>query len=404
MRSATRRCLVGATSLVLAACSGTMVKPRSAGLSAPTAPPHPAIRAPAPPAALPAVSPPIESPPIVSSGSPIRKPDTVWTRLRASFAMPGCAGDPQVVARAKQLTADPHRFEQHLRTALPRLVYVQSIAARHRVAGEFVLLPWVESHFEPVRAHHHRPAGMWQIMPVTASKMGLPVNRAYDGRLNLAASTEAVMGELRQYQDQLGDWRLTDYAYNAGEFAIRKLVARHGAPPPQPEIPQLPVKRGTREHLVRLLAIACVVRDPQRFGVSLPTLPGDQHLVAVPLKRRLSIKQAAGLARMPAEKLRRTNSASNRDQIDTRYAKHIMLPANRVSVFHQSLQTLARGGSGTNSAAGALPLPSHEVKAGETLWEIARRYSLSLDKLLHWNHLHDSQLQIGQVLLLASPR
>ncbi|HXS04761.1 MAG TPA: transglycosylase SLT domain-containing protein, partial [Rhodanobacter sp.] len=94
--------------------------------------------------------------------------------------MSDCNADPAVLGWAKRYTRDPEQFEEQLRSALPRLAYVQEVAAQYNVAGEFVLLPWVESHYRPIPARKRRPAGMWQIMPITAGAMGLRVDRHYD--------------------------------------------------------------------------------------------------------------------------------------------------------------------------------------------------------------------------------
>ena len=330
---------------------------------------------------------------------------SVWDRLRQTFAIDDCRSDPGVLAWAHRYTVNPRRFESLIRQALPRLVYVQSVAARHDVAGEFVLLPWVESHYQPVKPHRRRPAGMWQIMPITAGSLGLPMNNEYDGRLNVAATTDAVMVLLRRYHDELGDWRLADYAFNAGEFAVRKLIAKHGAPAPEPVIPKLPVSRVTREHLTKLLGIACVIREPARFKVNLPTLPADQHLVVVPITHSMPIDRAAKLAGVSTDTLRQINTTATNGKLDSRYTQQLLLPHANARRFQQQSQKVANGGGTSPSpAARARRASTHKVRQGETLWQIAQRYSLNLKQLLRWNHLKGESLQIGQILLLSAPR
>lgn len=342
---------------------------------------------------------------------------TVWDRLRDSFEMADCSGDPEVMRWAKNYTARPRQFEDQLQLALPRLVYVQQIADRHRVAGEFVLLPWVESHFRPVHGRRHQPSGMWQIVPKTAGTLGLNIDSSYDARMDVGASTDAVMSLLRRYQDHFQDWRLTDYAYNAGQFAVRRLLAKHGVPASSPVVPALPVRRVTREHLIKLLAIACVVRDPARFHVRLPTLPIAEHLVAVPIARAMPMAVAAKHAGLPVETLRRYNSGSRDGKLDPRQADSLLLPKSRAGAFLAAQRASAskRVETFTASATSRLnkkqlrsdppaKLRTHRVRSGETLGEIARHYSIALKQLLHWNDLHGSNVQIGQVLLLHPPR
>jgi membrane-bound lytic murein transglycosylase D len=357
----------------------------------------------------------------------------VWGRLRGSFAMADCSADPGVEAWARRYTVSPQRFESQMRAVLPRLVYVQEIAARHGVPGEFALLPWVESHFRPIPPQKNRPAGMWQIVPTTARHMGLAVERDYDARLDLTTSTDAVMALLSHYHDWFQDWRLADYAYNAGRYGIDRLLARDGAPPAEPAVPTLPVRAGTREHLVKLLAIACVVREPERFHVTLPTLEDDQQLVEVPVTERLPLARAARLAGLPPATLATLNAGYRNGVVDTHRGGRLLLPRKQAAQLRTALLAQAAAGSAdlvasVGSAPGLphlgddpsqptrqpenVPSPpdpaagtsvrTHVVKAGDTLGRIARRYHVRVTQLKHWNHLHGDAIEVGQKLAVSA--
>lgn len=367
------------------------------------------------------------------------KPEDVWTRLRQSFAMSDCDADPQILSWARRYTRSPQRFEAHVREVMPRLAYVQQIAAKHDVAGEFALLPWVESHFQPIsnrgRHSHQRAAGMWQIMPSTARAIGLKVGHDYDERYDVPAATESVMTLLSRYHNDLHDWRLVDYAYNRGEFAVRRMVQQHGVPTAEPVIPKLPVSRTTREHLTKLLAIACVVREPARFHVTLPSLPTEDRLETVEVKHPMPLSKAAARADMPLSKLRHLNSAYRNGHIATaRMPAHLLLPRHHVaqwrdasrqaedgnltaSVMPQPItlpslaspdneppsQSEAEQSPPLASSTSAAPTRHHTVRPGESLWSIAHHYSISVAKLERWNHLRGHKLKPGQVLKVSAP-
>lgn len=336
--------------------------------------------------------------------------EDMWDKLRSSFAMSDCNADPAVLRWAKSYTHSPKRFEENLRSALPQLAYVQQIAAHYDVAGEFVLLPWVESHYRPAPARKQRPAGMWQIMPITAGSMGLHVDRHYDARLDMPAATNAVMKLLERYHDQFHDWRVVDYAYNAGEFSMQKLVRKHGPPADEPVIPAWSVRGVTREHLVKLLAIACVIREPERFQVSLPVLPDTERLVQTPVSGSISIAKAAEKAGMSVAALKHLNPAFGGDTIDASAAAYLMLPASHAERFRMA----AREASTEATAAGSTRIESpnktasapeqqprtHVVNRGESLWQIAREYSTNVARLQQLNHLQNNAIQPGEVLQL----
>ena len=386
-----------------------------------TPPPRPE---PAPPSVPPASAAVELAPPVVTT-EPAPQSGNVWDRLRDSFAMADCDADPAVLSWARRYTRDPQRFEQEVRAALPKLTYVQQVAAEHNVAGEFALLPWIESGFRPIPGRRGRPAGMWQIMPATAAAMGLHVDRRYDGRLDVQATADAVMKLLSRYHEQFHDWRVADYAYNAGEYKARLMVQQHGLPPETPAIPRWPVHDVTREHLTKLLAMACVVREPDRFHVSLPALAPSQHLVKVQLPHSMPLARAADRAGMPLDALKSLNAAFRNDVADTSVASYLMMPVGHAQQFRDALLDQAYSASAdaalvaglgaadagpATAAAAAKPSPqaterarTHRVKSGESLWQLAHRYSVNVRDLQRWNHLQGQHIKPGQVLRVSAP-
>ncbi len=347
--------------------------------------------------------------------APTPQVEDLWAQLRDSFVMADCDSDPAVQVWAKRFTRNRAGFEGKLRAVLPRLVYVQQIAARYNVPGEFALLPWVESHFQSVQGGRGRPAGMWQIMPKTAGAMGLRVDGHYDGRLDVPAVANAVMKLLNAYHDQFDDWRVADYAYNSGASATARYISRHGRPPAQPTIPAWPARSVTRQHLTKLLAIACVVRDPERFGVQLPQLPLEQRLEQVPVEHSMPLALAADHAGMSVEALKNFNTGFRTDMIDTNAAAYLLLPAIHAQQFRAA--TLSQSNSATAAFQEAMAVPTeaghadssgtvrartHTVRRGDSLWQIARKYAVEISDLRQWNSLEHETLRPGQVLKVSA--
>ncbi|GLQ97555.1 LysM peptidoglycan-binding domain-containing protein [Dyella mobilis] len=343
--------------------------------------------------------------------------------------MSDCDADPQIMVWAHRYTQNPQRFEEQMSSALPQLIYVEQVAEKYDVAGEFALLPWVESQYRPVPGHRNLPAGMWQIVSSTARVIGLHSNRGYDGRLDTAASTDSVMRMLHDYYDNLHDWRLVDYAFNRGEFGMQRMVQQHGLPPDEPAIPKLPVPRITREHLTKLLAISCVVREPERFNVELPTLAPEQHLETVQVRQGMTLSHAANSAGMDTDALKRLNPALQTDNVEASVPGYLlMMPRRNAEQLRTAMQmandqdmmaSLSGSGStptaavfadksdqdddGSSTPAKSHRVRTHTVRNGESLWQIAKNYSTSVNTLERLNHLHGKALKPGQVLKLDNP-
>src|SRR5699024_3766396 len=106
--------------------------------------------------------------PVITTPAPPPPPDT-WQRLRDSFAMADCVAP--VMRRARSDTRNRKQFERRMKRLSPMIDYIRRVAEKNHVAGEFALLPWVESHYRQTPPRRHRPAGMWQIMAITARAM-----------------------------------------------------------------------------------------------------------------------------------------------------------------------------------------------------------------------------------------
>lgn len=403
------RLLTLAVCALLAACAAEPLKP----------PPKPAvvIAHPEPP---PTTLAPI--PPPVAKGEP-------WTSLTASFVMHDCADSPLIRANAAMYTRSPAHFEQRLKDALPLMMYVQKQLLGAGIPGEFVMLPMLESSYNPAEpSHRGDPGGMWQMIPHTGRRHGLVIDRDYDGLRDPVASTRAAIRMLKKLDAQFGDWRLVDMAYNAGPNTVVAALRRHpdlgdGA------IPDIPVSRITRTHLARLMALSCILRDPARFHVELPTPTPADELRAVEVSAGTSLRNAANMAEISESVLRALNPGYRGSRVPDHSPRTLLLPIEAA----QSLATvLTVNGSESvaqvdthESNAGPsnkLPLPAepappneasapaavapiqatratrHRVRKGETLWSIAQRYHISIRDLKQWNDLNGDTLRPGEML------
>jgi len=362
--------------------------------------------------AAPAVPAPVTLPLPVAVPQP-----NLWNRLRKDFVLDDC-GNPRAQAWAKRFTRNPRLFAAQLQQALPLIAWVQDAADRAGVAGELVLLPMVESSYNPAEpGRSGDPAGMWQIMPRTAHAMGLEVGHGYDGRLDPAASTEAVMGMLKGYHDELQDWRLVDMAFNAGEYKMLGVLdGREHSSVDKPL--RLPVSATTRDHLAKLMAMACIVRDPAQFEVDLPRAEGGYELTLVPLPQAVDLAGAARAAGILPTQLRTLNPGYRGKRMPEDAPHHLLLPQESAQRLSAALDTqgIAALVADPGTKKSTTPTPAtlasagkhrgasrHRVERGESLWSIARHYRIDPAKLRSWNALASDNLRPGQSLLLSAP-
>lgn len=96
------------------------------------------------------------------------------------------------------------------------------------VPDEIAALVLIESAGQPTALSPKGARGIWQFMPDTARRYGLAVTAELDERIEVVKSTVAAARYLHDLYNKFGDWQLAFAAYNAGESAVERAVARAG--------------------------------------------------------------------------------------------------------------------------------------------------------------------------------
>lgn len=223
--------------------------------------------------------------------------------------------------------------------AAPYFNFVLEEVQRRNMPVEVALLPAIESAYEPHATSHRRAAGLWQLIPGTARHWGLELNRGYDGRRDVFASTHAALDYLQKLNDDFeGDWLLTMAAYNCGEFnvsrAIRKNLA-HGKPI---DFWSLDLPSETRTFVPRILGLAAVIAQPTNYGVTLRKLR-NQPIIPVSVEYSLNLAQVAEISDVPLQELKRLNPAYHKGK-DITEGKSVLLPASHALAFEERLADL----------------------------------------------------------------
>jgi membrane-bound lytic murein transglycosylase D len=399
---------------------------------------------------------PIESDVPVKTVPPEASQEAPWQRLRGRLAFPGCEHGKAVLGEAQRYTRNPTRFSENWRKAMPLLLLVLDEIERRDMPAEFALLPYVESHYRQLPARHNGAAGMWQLMARTAVDRGLKISRVQDQRLDPQASTEVALDLLEHLEREFSDWRVANMAFNAGEFRIKRaLGSRRASDLNAEELAGLKVSATTHQHLARLLALSCIIGDPDRFKVTLPLPQADDVLREVKLPTPIDLRLASTLAGMSLQDLLHVNAGwTGPDNQAAGPATRLLLPESDIARFNAGLASFSdellgrwnmqrieapnsiselasRLGISPSQLAlanqldehsllqagqtlllpGGEPDPAsrdmtehHRIVRGDTLSAIARHYSISLADLLHWNALTTkSILRPGQTLRIRAP-
>jgi membrane-bound lytic murein transglycosylase D len=387
---------------------------------------------------------------------PVPTPESFVARLRGSFQLQHHLDRPAVQRTIDRYVAHPKRFWPHQERMATYLPYICEQVLARDMPGEICLLPVVESGLD-VRAYSPMGAvGMWQFMPDTARRYGLRIDQWVDERRDPIAATVGALDHLGLLRKRLGDWLLAVAAYNCGEGRVRRALRTN---PDAQSVYDLKLPRETRSLVDKLLAKAAIVAHPTHFGVALPlpaNAPADASFAFVEAEEQIDLVQVAhAMGREPGE-LRRRNPALRRWVTHPDGPHRLLVATGDESKAEQALanqgapqriawrrlriepnDTLghlalrfgtdvaalaaANGLTGTLIRAGdELLVPMAEppsanlrtadagvgggvyvVRAGDTLWRIARRLGLTVQALASGNGIApEAILHIGQRLVI----
>ena len=315
-----------------------------------------------------------------------------WQEVREGFAL--TTGPRTAVSRQIRFyTRKPDLVESVLQRGEPYLAYIYAEIKKREFPGELLLLPFVESGYNPYAYSPGHAAGLWQFIPGTGRRYGLKQDWWYDGRRDIVASTNAALNYLdRLQQDFDGDWLLALAAYNAGEGTIQQAIQRNEQRGRPTDFWHLDLPRETTEYVPKLLAISAIINDPEKYGMHLKPIDDTPTFTVVNTHAQIDLAVAAELADMNTKELQQLNPGFNRWATHPEGPYHLAVPVEKSALFKENLAALP--------ASQRVKWLRYKVRRGETLSHLARRYATTIAVLRTTNGLRGDIIHTGQQLMI----
>ncbi|BDU17272.1 lytic transglycosylase domain-containing protein [Lysobacter auxotrophicus] len=349
----------------------------------------------------------------------------IYRSFREGLAEPECDADATSARWRQHFAHVPRRLAAEDDDVLPLFGYVVDALRESDVPTEFALIPFVESGYRPGARSAAGPAGLWQMIAITARNHGVPIRKGYDGRLSPVDSTQAAVRYLKTLHGMFGgDWRLAVMAYNAGEYRVLGALKRSGQTMRDVQLDKLVgLPDITVAYVRKLHALSCLIEQADDRDEWMAALDRDVprlQAVAVPndVKR---LDQWAARTGQSATQLQRWNPAyadgrigiasggstarllAVADDAQVRIAdgsskqEDTQIPADVAS----SVSTSETSPVASQSNAPASAARRHTVAKGESAWTIAQRYRITVGELMRRNGLAlKAVLKPGQSLLI----
>jgi membrane-bound lytic murein transglycosylase D len=337
---------------------------------------------------------------------------------------------------------------------------IKRILAEYGLPQDLVYLCLVESGFNPRAYSWARAAGLWQFIASTGRLYGLERDWWIDERRDPVKATHAAGRHLKDLYTEFGSWELAMAAYNCGPGKIRKTIERQRTM----DFWKMSLKRQTMDYVPLIMAAAIIGKDPAKYGFD--NIEYEEELIwdEVVIDRCLDLSVVAQEIGRTVEELKELNPELLRKSTPPNIKNYTLkIPAGtkeRFILAYDSMpspketswvrHTIKRGETVGSIAAKygvsqyalleannlrssskiyaghelIVPVPLdreysasysrgnrdyraknsiYVVRAGDTMWDIARAFGTSVDALRRVNYIErGSRIYVGQKLKIPA--
>jgi len=316
----------------------------------------------------------------------------LWQRIRNGYAIPYPTLHSATEKQLAWFVKHPEYIDRVVERARPYMHHIVDELEQRNMPLEIALLPVVESGFQPFAYSHGRAAGLWQFIPGTGKVYGLQQNWWYDGRRDVIESTRAALDYLQKLHNDFGDWQLALAAYNCGEGTVGRAIKRNKKAGKATDFWSLDLPKETSAYVPKLLAVAHLVAQPEKYKISLSPIDNSPFLTVVDLGSQIDLAVAAKLAEMTTDEMYQLNPGFNRWATRPEGPHNLVVPLEKAALFQQALADLP-----VNER---VQWTRHKIKSGESLGLIAKHYKTTVAVLKEANGLGGTTIRAGRHLMI----
>ena len=255
---------------------------------------------------------------------------------------------------------------------------IERILDEEGVPKELFFLAMAESGFRPKARSHASATGMWQFVSWRGSQYGLRQDRYVDLRYDPESATRAAARHLKDLYIEFRDWYLAMAAYNCGPGRVKRAIQRARSRDFWELSRRRLIPRETRNYVPIILAMSLAGLNLDLFDVGevdhAPTLAYDTVRTEVPT----SFALIADATDSSVEALKELNPGLLRSATPP-YAYDLKIPGGTAARFASEMSHVP--------ADERLQWRRYEVREGETLAALAKRFRVSEEKLVAVNSL-----------------
>jgi membrane-bound lytic murein transglycosylase D len=292
-------------------------------------------------------------------------------------------------------------FARWLKRAEVHLPNVRESLVRNGLPQDLAMLPFAESGYNCNAYSWAGAGGMWQFMPYTGRKFGLTVDWWIDERRDPALATEAAGKYLAFLNDMFGDWYLALAAYNAGEGKISRALAGTDSEDFLELVSnnnrlnrRMRLKPETQNYVPKFIAITKIFQNLEALGFEPVRWDAAPKLETVSVSGGTDLLALAKSGGMTWDEFHALNPAFRRQVSPPDRNVNVSIPVAKKMPMLAYLEN-----PGLRPLEGFI---SHEVKKGESLKTVAKRYKVPQEVICQINGQGAQALKVGQCIRIPA--
>jgi membrane-bound lytic murein transglycosylase D len=252
---------------------------------------------------------------------------------------------------------------------------VQRILDNEGVPQELIYLAQVESGFLPRARSYKQAVGMWQFVQFRGREYGLMQGPGTDDRLDPEKATRAAAKHLHDLYAMFGDWYLAMAAYNCGPGCVQRAVERTGYADFW-ELRRLnALPHETANYVPLIVALTIMAKNPKDYDLENLDTDRPVEYETMDLEAPTSLALVADASDRPVSEIQDLNPGLLKLAAPAGY--QLRVPKGSLAAVRMALELVP-----ANHRA---DWRIHRVVPGETLADIAHRYSTPLFALTSAN-------------------
>jgi membrane-bound lytic murein transglycosylase D len=283
--------------------------------------------------------------------------------------------------------------ERYLSRSTRYIPMIDSVFASYGIPSDIKYLALVESGYNPHAYSWARAMGLWQFISSTGKLYDLKRSWWYDERKDPVKSTVAAARFLKDLHDEFGSWELALAAYNGGPGRIRQAIKKQRTT----DFWKMDLRKQTEDYVPFFMAAAIISKAPERFGFTRIEYEEEWLYDVVTIDKCLDLKtisKAIGVSLLEIKELNPELLREFTPPNNKQYA--LRIPKGAKSRFTAAYDAMP--------SSKETSFVRHQIRRGETVSTIARKYGVSQYAVLEANNLRSgSKIYAGHFLVIPVP-